>query len=151
MYKRLKIGVLFLVLMLAISTHSCKRDQEKKVLQNVESHEPTEELVVLDNGNLWKANIETTIGINTMINRLDSFSEKEAVSSYNSLKDSLELDFSIIFQKCTMKGEAHNQLHNYLKPMIVLFEGMGSDDLITCERSFDELTQHLKLYENYFE
>ena len=140
-----------LVLVIAISVQSCKKDQKKMEIQIVESHEKDEGLVMLDDGNLWKANIETTVGVNTMIKRMDTFSDREIISSYNSLKDSLESDFTMIFQKCTMKGEAHNQLHNYLKPMIDLFEGLGSEDLVTCKSSFNDLEQHLKLYENYFE
>jgi len=151
MCKRRNIISIIIILVIAVSVHSCKKHQEKKEMQIVENHEPTEDVVMLDNGNLWKANIETTVGINTMINRVDSFSENENVYNYKNLKDSLESDFTMIFQKCTMKGEAHNQLHNYLKPMIDHFEGLESDELNTCKSSFDELQQHLKLYENYFE
>ena len=71
--------------------------------------------------------------------------------SCKTLKDSLKSDFSMIFQKCTMKGEAHNQLHNYLKPMIGFFEGLESEDLVICKTSFIELEQYLNLYGNYFE
>jgi hypothetical protein len=142
---------LILISIIAISVLSCKKDQKSNEVQIVESHEPTEELVSLDNGNLWKANIETTIGINKMIKRMGSFSKGDDIKSYSSLKDSLESDFTMIFQRCTMKGEAHNQLHNFLKPMVILFEGLKSEDLVTCKSSFNELEQHLKLYENYFE
>ena len=142
---------LILISIIAISVLSCKKDQKSNEGQIVESHEPTEELVSLDNGNLWKANIETTIGINKMIKRMGSFSKGDDINSYSSLKDSLESDFTMIFQRCTMKGQAHNQLHNFLKPMVILFEGLESEDLVTCKSSFNELEQHLKLYENYFE
>jgi len=140
-----------LLLVIVISVQSCKKDQKNKEVQKVETHEPTEEMVMLDNGNLWKANFETTHGINTMIKRMDSFKDSEVIDSYKMLKDSLESDFTIIFQKCTMEGEAHNQLHNYLKPMIDLFDGLESEDLDTRKSSFSKLEQHLKLYENYFE
>lgn len=29
------------------------------------------------------------------------------------LYDSLQVEFKTIFAKCTMKGESHNQLHNF--------------------------------------
>ena len=125
--------------------------KEIQEAQIVESLEPSIDLVRLDHGILWKANIETTLGINAMIKRMDAFSDNEIIGSYNSLKDSLESDFTMIFQKCAMKGEAHNQLHNYLKPMLDLFEGLGSDDLNTCKGSFEGLEDHLNLYQNYFE
>jgi len=80
-----------------------------------------------------------------------SFSEKENVTAYASLKKELEAEFSNIFQKCTMKGEAHNQLHNYLKPMISIFEGLESSNLETCKASFKMMEDHLAGYANYFE
>ena len=49
-----------------------------------------------------------------------------------------------------MKGEAHNQLHNYLKPMVILFDGLESSDQETCKKSYDSLENHLLLYQNYF-
>lgn len=151
MCKRPDMRIFFLIFVVVISIISCKKDQKVKNIKYQVNHEATEDLVLLDDGNLWKANIETTVGINTMIKRMNSFSDKEVISSFNSLKDSLESDFTMIFQKCTMKGEAHNQLHNFLKPMVDLFEDLGSEDLIICKNSFNELERHLMLYENYFE
>ncbi|WP_456438254.1 hypothetical protein [Psychroserpens sp.] len=82
---------------------------------------------------------------------MHSFSEIENTTAYASLKGELETEFSNIFQKCTMKGEAHNQLHNYLKPMIIIFEGLESSNLKTCKTSFKTMENHLAGYTNYFE
>ena len=143
----------FLILLFAIfiSVMSCKKEQEKKSVHNTESHEATETMVMLNDGKLWKANIETTVGIKTMIKRMDSFTDRDNRASYKILKDSLAVDFNTILQKCTMKGEAHDQLHNYLKPMTNHFDGLESEDLATNKSSFNELEQHLKLYDDYFE
>jgi hypothetical protein len=107
--------------------------------------------VSLDNTNLWEANIETTEGIKKMQNIMLTFSENEDVTAYASLKEELEAEFTNIFQKCTMKGEAHNQLHNYLKPMIDIFEGLESSDLKRCKSNFNTMENHLAGYANYFE
>ena len=138
--------IVVLLLILSVSFSSCKQNAEKKEpLNNVE------DLVELNNGERWKANAETTIGIEKMISRMQSFSEKENSLEYRHLKDSLEVDFTEIFQKCTMKGEAHNQLHNYLKPMIDLFEGLDSEELESNKKSFSTLDEHLRIYKKYFE
>jgi len=108
------------------------------------------ESVNLDNSKLWKANIETTEGIQKMQNIMQSFSDKENQTAYASLKDELETEFTNIFQKCTMKGEAHEQLHNYLKPMIGIFEGLESSDLKICKTNFKVMENHLGGYANYF-
>lgn len=107
--------------------------------------------VSLDSTNLWQANTETTEGIKKMQQIMLSFSEDEDATAYAVLKDQLEVEFTNIFQKCTMKGDAHNQLHNYLKPMIDIFEGFESSDLIRCKSSFNTMKNHLAGYVNYFE
>ncbi len=146
-----------LLLLITLSIISCKnsseeKNEETKVTPKVEEtvHTSEGDEVVLDNGNLWEANEDTTIGINKMIARLSSFTETENVAAYQSLKEGLETDFTELFQKCTMKGEAHNQLHNYLLPMIDLFDGIGSSDLAACKKNFDELNNHLDRYTSFF-
>ena len=82
---------------------------------------------------------------------MQTFADTENVESYTTLKDGLEADFTELFQKCTMKGEPHNQLHNYLFPFIDLFDGLTSTDLDICKKSFYDLNIHLKEYSDYFE
>jgi len=138
--------LVILLLICSVSFSSCKENTEKKERMNI-----VEDHVELNNGKRWKANAETTIGIEKMISRMQSFSEKENSLGYNQLKDSLESDFTEIFQKCNMKGEAHNQLHNYLKPMVDLFEGLDSKELESNKKNFSKLDEHLLIYKNYFE
>lgn len=145
-----------LLLLTFLSILSCKNTSEEKKETIVET--PTEEIihssetdeVVLDNGKLWEANMDTTIGIQKMQSRLNSFTDSENITDYQKLKEGLETDFTELFQKCTMKGEAHNQLHNYLLPMIDLFEGIGSSEIATCKKSFKNLNSHLSTYTSFF-
>lgn len=133
-----------LILLLFISCHSNKKEAIDVSSIKIEG-------VSLDNTKLWQANLETTEGIKKMQHIVASFSEKENLPSYALLKGALEAEFTNIFEKCTMKGEAHNQLHNYLKPMIDIFEGLGSSNLNTCKASFKTIENHLAGYANYFE
>lgn len=105
----------------------------------------------LDNGAHWQANIETTDGIFTMIELMDSFSDKEAVPAYNELAESLTDEFNDIFKNCTMVGESHNQLHNYLLPLKEIIEGLRSSELNICRSSFADLERHLGQYFDFFE
>ena len=86
-----------------------------------------------------------------MIQVVNGFTQTDEVEAYSSLVDELNADFILIFQKCTMKGEAHNQLHNYLLPMRVYFKRLESNDLERCKSSFSELSEHLALYSEYFQ
>ncbi len=138
---------------------SCKQNKEEKpVLETPqqkeiveESHESIDGVVTLNNGELWQANPETTTGINNMKTRMQTFTETENVAGYAVLKEGLETDFTELFQKCTMKGDAHHQLHNYLFPFIDLFDGLESSNLETCKKSFTGLTIRLEEYSDYFE
>jgi len=101
--------------------------------------------------NLWKANKETTDGIFKMQKMVNSFNENSNLKAYTALKNQLESTFQEIFSKCTMKGAAHEQLHNYLKPMIGYFENLESANAATRKENLKKLTYHLLGYSNYFE
>ena len=148
-----------IIIIFALLLISCKQNKEEKSApegqqqQEVteESHESIDGVVTLNNGDKWQANPETTTGINTMKKRMTTFTEKENLDAYSILKEGLEADFTELFEKCTMKGEPHNQLHNYLFPFIDLFDGLESTDLDICKKSFIGLKNHLDTYSNYFE
>ena len=132
-------------------TKETSNTPETPKVEAVESHEGTGMELSLDEGKLWKANIETTVGVQNMIELMKNFKEKENVASYGKLTENLKQEFGIIFEKCTMKGEAHNQLHNFLIPIKDLFKGLSSEDIDTCKESFNKLNTHLVVYKNYFE
>jgi len=144
-----------LVLFLVISTlFSCKQDAKVVAPTEIEHSKEAPSsvsFVKLNDGKKWLANVETTEGIKKMQLIMNSFSDKESINEYKLLKEKLEVEFTNIFALCTMKGESHNQLHNYLKPMISFFDGLDSNELITCKTNFSNLNAHLNEYSNYFE
>lgn len=76
----------------------------------------------------WEANPETTEGIKNMQSLIKAQLDAGAID-LQVLKPALEQEFSLIFKRCTMTGEAHNQLHNYLIPLKSLLEEMdGNED-----------------------
>lgn len=144
-----------LILIAFLLVVSCNQKVEKKTVVEIvetteESHESIDEEVSLNNGELWLANPETTEGINKMKKRMVSFKDTENQEAYSILKTGLEEDFTELFEKCTMKGEAHHQLHNYLFPLIDLFDNLESSDLTVCKNSFKDLNLHLDTYFSYF-
>ncbi len=148
------------VIAILLFTTSCKdkvenKDTSPKTEESTETQQPEEHhhetgAVQLNDGEKWGANLETTEGIKRMQQLMSAFTDKESTLGYASLKENLETEFTTIFEKCTMKGESHNQLHNYLKPMLGLFDGLESSDLDTCKKNYDTMNIHLSYYENYF-
>jgi hypothetical protein len=111
-----------------------------------ESHEGHAAAVQLDNGKRWQANPETTAGIAKMQAILANYEGRNTPEDRKAMRGELEAAFSDIFAQCTMKGEAHEQLHNYLLPMKELFGQIESSD-----EAVGKLKAHLGEYGGYFE
>lgn len=119
--------------------------------QHADEHANYANPVTLNNGLKWEANAETTTGINNMLQRLNTFPNNPSVDDYHALKVNLETEFNLILKECTMIGESHEQLHNYLMPMIALFNNLNSQDIEICKDAFNILKEHLAEYDNYFQ
>jgi len=101
----------------------------------------------LNNGEKWLANPETTAGIERMIAIINN---KEL--SFTTKGENLNIEMKQIFAECTMQGEAHEQLHTYLLPMVKLFRELKESETervaITKQH---EITTHLNKYQSYFQ
>ena len=106
--------------------------------------------VTLNNGERWDANPETTQGVMKMAKMVESFPDDASPVDYHTLKIGLEEEFGTILRKCTMKGEAHDQLHNYLVPLREMFSDLASDDATRSKIAVDKLRYHLRSYGDYF-
>lgn len=100
--------------------------------------------VALDHGKRWKANPETTSGIAAMAGLLHAYDP--ATGDPDALKASLEKELGLIFERCTMTGEAHEQLHHYLAPIHAQLSGFTA-----TEEQRKAMAGHLAAYASYFE
>ena len=111
---------LTLVLLVACNNNSEKETDHKdhdsteinkEATESNHQHEEEATKVLLDNGKKWKANPETITGIANMQSLVQNgISGKTPLTA---LHEPLQLEFKTIFDKCTMTGESHNQLHNF--------------------------------------
>ncbi len=129
-----------------LSLTACLKEKKTTEKEGETTTEVTAETsnVTLDNGKLWIANPETTQGIHNMQKIL---SERKQEASGAVLKEALEKEFEMIFEKCTMEGEAHEQLHNYLLPLkrkLNQLDGTNDAEVLT------DIESYLKEYPNYF-
>ena len=116
-------------------------------MDNKGEHEETAAKVQLDNGKKWKANPETIKGINNMSSLVQNgITGKVEVEK---VYDSLQVEFKTIFAKCTMKGESHNQLHNFLIPIKGQLEKLKAES--KDAEILKEMQGYLLTFENYFE
>ncbi|HCM75648.1 MAG TPA: hypothetical protein DIS90_04665 [Cytophagales bacterium] len=119
--------------------------------QKPEQHEDQEEhvasaVVQLNNGNKWEANIETTQGIETLKQMVEVELAMSAPESI-TLKSKMLEEFTNILNRCTMKGEAHEQLHNYLLPLKADIEGLSEP---ATEAELTKIKNYLNTYYQFF-
>ena len=144
----MKIKILIIILIALFS--SCKKETQKSVTNTSES----EEINLLDtltlklnNGEKWVANNETQIGIIKMDSIISSFKTKGS-QDYTSLGKDLSKQTSFIIKSCNMTGEAHDQLHVVLVPM--LDEISILKESTNTEENKSALNELQELIEGYF-
>ncbi len=146
----MKIVFQFVMILIIMGLYSCQQKENQK--RTVEKTEVEQEdvmqipFVSLNEGQLWEANAETTQGIKNMQQRIADFS----IDGGNSEEviTQLKAEFAMIFKKCTMTGEAHEQLHNYLIPLQSKIESLS--EAVTVEKT-EDFKMYLEAYFNYFQ
>lgn len=129
---------------------SCQQKEKHKeaVVETVMEQEEDFQFpaVSLNAGQLWEANTETTQGIKNIQQLLDNYPKEN--SNPDELIVGLKAEFAMIFKKCTMTGEAHEQLHNYLIPLKTKIESLSEP---ISDENTNDLKMYLQDYFNYFQ
>ena len=132
---------------------ACSQQEETKE-EVAKTEIPQKELKIkglsLNNGEKWEANPETAQGIRQMQKILDAYPESSEMNT-KQLLDTLNSVKKQIFAQCTMKGEAHNNLHAYLIPLIKKINALKTvKNPQEEEQAIARLKEHLALYDRYF-
>lgn len=106
--------------------------------------------VLLNNGAKWEANLETTRGIDVMRGILIEFPANPTIEDYRGLNKRLTVEFQNILQRCTMTGEAHEQLHNYLMPLKGMIDKLGTETLENCNLLLPDVKEYVLKYSHFF-
>jgi hypothetical protein len=138
---------LIVCLLLAPAVISCVEipSEDKKETRQEEFAQAESPEVELNEGEPWPANAETITGIDNLkqlAERFDSSSD-----SYEELQSQMREEFSLIFKNCTMKGEAHEQLHNYLLPLMDFFGELTTSNQ---DAALTAIRKHLAQFDEYF-
>ena len=137
------VALLFFITSCSTDKHKDEQNQSEETHEN---HDPTT-AVQLVNGGKWMANVETTQGIQSMTQMVEG-AQADPTSLAKPLKESLLLEFTDILNKCTMKGESHEQLHNYLLPLKADIEKLSASP---SAEELESIKSYLTTYYNYFE
>jgi hypothetical protein len=131
---------------------SCENQESKQKTETEEVvvHEAQADVVILIDNEKWNANFATTKGIVNMKELMLEINNDSELSDYRELGTGLQKEFQNIFARCDMTGEAHNQLHNYLHPMLDWFTVFKEGDLDECKSATNAFSEHLEKYGSYF-
>lgn len=150
MYSTKRTILIAALIMFTLSCEHSKQAEKQQITTEVQkTHHGDDTALKLNDGAKWQANPETTEGVRAMQLHLEEF-KSTGQSDYRVLKQQLEQEFQYIFDKCTMKGASHEQLHNFLYPMKEMFAGLEKDEE-TPRKSLILVEQHLPVYFHYFE
>ena len=148
---RSNILALFLIFIIPFA---CKNKSERSIpiSTNNENISFLDTLTLrLNNGEKWIANTETQIGIIKMDSIIIAF-KGEGNNKYLALGENLSRQTSYIIKSCNMTGEAHDQLHVVLVPMLdeisIIKE---SDNIEESENALGNLESLIEMYNKYFE
>ncbi|GGW41278.1 hypothetical protein [Arenibacter certesii] len=146
---------------------NCKDSQDKSnVSTNVESTETIHESVheddkmVLNNswvteiqlnsGNKWEANIETTEGVENMLELIKENNYK-SVGDYHQLASKLNDEKNYVVKECTMTGPSHDNLHVFLHPLIKKIDALGNVNSVENGKvTIKSIKENLDGYYTYF-
>ena len=110
------------------------------------SSDPSSHELKLNNGKKWEINAEMTPHIEKGMEILSDYVDNGG-TDYHALADQLEKQNWQLIKSCTMEGESHDQLHNWLHPHMALLDEL--EDAETEEAASVKIESLLTSFETY--
>lgn len=109
--------------------------------------------LALNNGSKWTVDSVTSENFVFLKNVAENFAQKPFPDQkqFGMVANDLQNGFNKLIQQCTMKGDAHNELHKWLEPALQNVKDLkNSTDTAQSKKTFDELKGRLENFRNYF-
>jgi len=143
---KLQFYILFILIFI-----SCKPNFEKK-LETVPTQKDISLIdtlqLKLNHNKKWTVNPETHQGIRNIDSIIKKFKHNTA---YKDLGEKLSQQTNYIITNCTMTGDAHNQLHVILLPILDEIDNLKIDNNPNKEQAFKRLQNLISKYFSHFE
>jgi uncharacterized membrane protein YvbJ len=132
------------------TVNETKHEKEKVVNEETQINNDWIQIIKLNNSKKWEANLETTKGVNTMLNQINE-SNLNTVQDYLDLANKLNDKKNTLVKECTMTGLSHDNLHIFLHPLIekinLLLKTTSTTEGSETTKSIKE---NLEAYTDYF-
>lgn len=110
----------------------------------------TTEPITLDNGEKWTIIKTMDVYLQEMEDLVNNFDGK-TLDEYHKLANELKENIKLLTSNCTMKGQAHDELHKWLLPYINVVDTFSKS---TTEQDAENIFQEIKAsfisYNKYF-
>ena len=107
--------------------------------------------IQLDNNSKWQANVESTQGVNAMLDLIKK-SNLKTIEDYHTLGSKLDEEKNMVIKKCTMKGPSHDNLHVFLLPLVEKIDYLlETTSLEDASKITNSIIENLNSYKNYFQ
>jgi len=127
-----------------------KKVEEKKEAESTHDVEAVD-VLSLDNGKKWTVNEETHQGMSQIKVILENM-DPLTLDDFNLMGDKCDEQTSFIISNCSMTGEAHNQLHHVLHPILDDISALQkSTELEEASAAMASLENNINDYFAYFE
>jgi hypothetical protein len=127
--------------MITLSLGSCSHHGE---------HGLEQEALVLNNGQKWKVDANMMVHIQQIFTDVESTSAEET-KDYKALDEKLIANINLLTGDCTMKGQAHDELHKWLLPFIALANDLENRSGTEAQEDwFREVQASMTTFNSYF-
>jgi len=147
---------ILVVILLAFCITACKDSKKKAPAKSTPSTEVDQQTaawrakIELNNGKRWRANPETSNGVMKM-GAIIKHNPRKTLEDYHTIADRLEEVKAYIIEECTMKGDAHANLHIWLAPLLTKIQSLKAAKTVQEAQQITRgIHEHLEAYFTYF-
>lgn len=142
---KIKITLYSIVVLLLFSCNS-KLKEEKTAEINIKEHQHNES-IQLDGSKKWKVDKNMLSHIRNMENDILVIDVSKP-ENLTILAENLNKNIDLLTSNCTMKGQAHDELHKWLLPYIELVNQFSDAPSV---ESLNKLKNNFNTFNQYFE
>lgn len=144
---KLKITTILLSIFFLFSCNNKAKTETNVPVATEEHQHSDDEAIQLNEGKKWKVDEKMMAHIRTMEKDIASFDNLKP-ENYPILAADLKKNLDLLTSNCTMKGQAHDELHKWLLPFIDLADNFSKDK---SAEQFAEIQNSFKTFNQYFE
>ena len=147
---KLKITTIVLSAFFLFSCNDKAKNETTETNQATETvvhNHSDDEAIQLDGDKKWKVDDNMMAHIRNMEKDIASFDNSKP-ENYQVLADNLKKNLDLLTSNCTMKGQAHDELHKWLLPYLDIVDEFSKDKSV---EQFTEIQKSFTTFNQYFE